>query len=626
MKDRPRRRSVEEPASAQLAVRALRAAWDGSPRLSCFYMFVTIAAALLPLASAWGLKGLLDALPSTVGRPGDAPLPAGAGAALAALSVALLIPQALTPLKEMWGAELSRAMSFKARDQMARKLTSLKGLRTFEVPEFHDELRLAQQGGESAPFQVLGLIALLLQSAVTAVTLVLALAVVSVPVSALLVAAAIPGLVLETRIASRRVRLARMMSPRDRRAFFYTLLQSDLRAAKEIRTFGLGDHFRHLMLRDLRTVHDGERRLDVSICRHHLLLGFAGATVFLLVVVGAFLGAVRGRYTAGEVSLLLTAGTGVQGACLAGVGSVAQLTDALLRYRYFVRFTDREPEMPTVPGALPARALTDGVRFDNVWFRYSEDHPWLLKGLDLEVPAGGSIAIVGANGAGKSTLVKLLCRFYDPVRGAVSWDGVPYPRLNIDQLRARITVVFQDFMEYELTAAHNIGVGKVSAVQDRARVAAAARVAGVAGDIERLPRGFDTMLTRIFIDLPDEPDEAAAPDLGEASDGVQLSGGQWQKVAIARACMRQDSDLLILDEPSSSLDADAEHELLAKLKSLMDGRSTIVISHRLSTAKLADKIVVIEDGRVAEEGTHDQLVSFDGTYARMYSLQSASYA
>jgi ATP-binding cassette subfamily B protein len=229
------------------------------------------------------------------------------------------------------------------------------------------------------------------------------------------------------------------------------------------------------------------------------------------------------------------------------------------------------------------------------------------------MPAGTATALVGLNGAGKSTLIKLLCRFYDPDRGAITWDGVDLRDLDLTELRERIGAVFQDAMAYDLSAAENIGIGDVGVLDDRPRIVAAAVRANVHHRLQALPRGYDTLLSTIYY-----PDDDSGP-------GVLLSGGQWQRVALARAFLRDRRDLMILDEPSTGLDAEAEYDLHHRMRAQRAGATSVLISHRLGAVRDADRIVVLSDGAVAEEGNHDQLLAAGGRYARLYRLQASGY-
>ncbi|MEU1721477.1 ATP-binding cassette domain-containing protein [Nonomuraea sp. NPDC005692] len=259
---------------------------------------------------------------------------------------------------------------------------------------------------------------------------------------------------------------------------------------------------------------------------------------------------------------------------------------------------------------VPEFELERGVVVRGVWFRYGADQPWVLRGVDLDIPAGRSLALVGLNGAGKSTLVKLLCRFYDPERGAIFWDGVDLRELDPAALRERLGAVFQDFAAYDLSAAENIAVGDLRA--GRGRVEAAAVRAGADAMVRALPRGYDTLLTRMFSD--------------DEQSGVTLSGGQWQRIALARGLLRDRPELMILDEPNAGLDPAAEHEVHTVLREHRAGRTTLLISHRLSTVRDADTIAVLADGQVVERGTHEELLRAGGRYAELFATQARGYA
>jgi ATP-binding cassette subfamily B protein len=275
-----------------------------------------------------------------------------------------------------------------------------------------------------------------------------------------------------------------------------------------------------------------------------------------------------------------------------------------------------EPDLPIDPRPRPVPPLRRGIELRDVWFRYDDEHPWVLRGVSLFIPQGIAVALVGLNGAGKSTLVKLLCRFYDPTRGAILWDGEDLRTVDLAELRGRIGAVFQDYMTYDLSATENVAVGDLSALDDQSRVHAAARRAGIHEVLEKLPQGYETPLTRSFFGGSDEKEDQA---------GVRLSGGQWQRVALARAFLRDRRDLMILDEPSAGLDAEAEHEVHSRLRAHRAGQTSLLISHRLGTIRDAEQIVVLADGVIVEQGIHADLVSAGGAYARLFALQAAGY-
>jgi len=298
------------------------------------------------------------------------------------------------------------------------------------------------------------------------------------------------------------------------------------------------------------------------------------------------------------------------------IAQIAAGHQTLANFGYLEDVVAAGSDLPVPAGPRDAAALRRGIRFDDVWFRYGDGHPWVLQGVSLFIPCGQSMALVGRNGAGKSTIVKLLCRLYDPTRGTIRWDGVDLRDLDPVQLRARVTAVFQDFVAYDLTAADNIGVGDVAAIDERDRVSTAAALAGVHPAIDALPAGYDTMLSRMFFSETEKSD---------GQTGVALSGGQWQRVALARALMRPAPDLMILDEPSAGLDAEAEYEIHTVLRRHRADRTSVLVSHRLSAVRDADRIVVLDGGVPAEQGTHEELMAHDGLYAALFRRQAAGY-
>jgi ATP-binding cassette subfamily B protein len=314
--------------------------------------------------------------------------------------------------------------------------------------------------------------------------------------------------------------------------------------------------------------------------------------------------------------MLVMAVVGVQGSLSMLISKLADVYQSLLVFGHYDDVTSAGPDLRLAdePRRLPP--LRQGLEVRDVWFRYDQAHPWVLQGVSMVIPAGRSAALVGLNGAGKSTLVKLLCRLYDPDRGAIYWDGVDIREVAPDELRQRIGTVFQDYMCYDLTAAENIGLGDLGRLDDRAGIEAAAQSAGIHRKLSMLPRGYDTLLSRIFFDNEDKDDP---------STGVVLSGGQWQRLALARGLMRADRDLLILDEPSAGLDEQAEYAVHERLRAVRAGRTGVLISHRLGAVREADVIFVLRGGRIIEQGAHHELMAAGGAYHRLFTLQARGY-
>jgi len=270
-------------------------------------------------------------------------------------------------------------------------------------------------------------------------------------------------------------------------------------------------------------------------------------------------------------------------------------------------FFDAKPKIVSIENPRPIpNPIASGIRFENVSFRYPESDRWVVRHLSFTLKAGEVLALVGENGAGKTTIVKLLARLYDPTEGRILLDGQDLRDYDLLQLRAHIGVIFQDFVRFHFTAGENIAMGRVVAAADQARVEAAAERSLADQVVARLPKGFDQPLGKRF------------------DDGVELSGGEWQKIAIARAYMR-DADILILDEPTAALDARAEYEVFKRFRDLSQGKTAIIISHRFSTVRMADRIVVLDAGEIIEAGSHAELVAAGGRYAELFELQAAGY-
>ncbi|TWP50702.1 ABC transporter ATP-binding protein [Lentzea tibetensis] len=583
--------------------------WRSARTLASVYAVLTVLSGLIPATAAWLTKLLVDAL--ATGQPGATVLVLGAGLAGAGL-FAGVVPQ----LSAFLQAELGRRVDLLLQDQLYTAVNGFDGLARFENPAFLDRLRMAAQANGRSLAPVTTGVFGLARDVVVLVSLTATLYLISPVMVLVVLVAAVPTLLAQLSLTRQRVRIRAGLSPAGRKQFFYGSLISDAQAAKEIRLFGLGSFLKERLLGELAVVQRGERQIDRKVLNTQSTLSLIGAVVSGLGLVWAAWQASSGAITIGDVTAFVAALAGAQGAVVGLVSSVTQAHEALLMFGYLEEIRGLEPDLPPVERPVAITPLRRGIELRDVWFRYSDDHPWVLRGVTMRVEHGRSTALVGLNGAGKSTLVKLLCRFYDPVRGSITWDGVDIRDIPVADLRARMGVLFQDFVRYDFTAAENIGLGDLSAMDDRDRVEHAARLAGIAPVLEKLPRGYDTLLSRIFFSESDKDN----PDTG-----IVLSGGQWQRLALARALLRGERDLLVLDEPSSGLDARAEHEIHASLRTHRAGRTSLLISHRLGTIRDADHVVVLDDGSVAEQGTHDQLLIGNGLYAQLFSMQAEGY-
>ncbi|MGW0194161.1 ABC transporter ATP-binding protein [Nonomuraea sp. NPDC003201] len=604
--------SEPAPTSRGLARSAARAAamvWRSAPVHVLAYLAVTLVGSATPIAVAWLTKAVLDGVAL---RQTDTLL-ALAAAVAAVTTVAAVAAHAGHYLR----AEVDRRTALHAKDELFAAVSGFTGLARFESPAFLDRLRLAQQSA-SNPGRLVDTALTTARSAVTVAGFVASLALVNSAFTILVVLSALPALLIELRMSRQRNTMLWRIGPAERREGFYAHLMSTADAAKEIRLFDLGAFLRLRMLAELRTANAERRRMDRRELRIHASLSGASAIVAGAGLIWAILAAGQGRLSVGDVAMFVAAVSGVQAALDSMVSAGVMAYEHLLTLHHHVAIVTAEADLPA-PGAHPSLPpLRRGIELRDVWFRYSPDHPWILRGVNLFIPNGCTVALVGRNGAGKSTLVKLLCRFYDPTRGAVLWDGVDIRDVPPETLRARIGAVFQDFVSYELTATDNIAVGDLAAAQDPARIERAARDSGIHDVVAALPHGYRTLLSRGF---PQDPDD----EQDDADSGVLLSGGQWQRLALARAFLRRDRDLMILDEPSAGLDPEAEYEVHGRLATLRSGRTSVVITHRLGAIRTADRIVVLTDGVVTEQGTHATLLAEGGTYAELFARQATGY-
>ncbi|MFF7245228.1 ABC transporter ATP-binding protein [Embleya sp. NPDC008237] len=570
-------------------------------------LVATVLIGVLPALAAWLTKLLFDELGR--GEHADSGRAVALGLALATLGAVLAV---LMQLASYLDEVVRRRLVVTVERDLFAKVNEFRGLRRFEDPAFHDRLRLAQQASEDAPHNITMFSQEVVRSGAALSGFTGVLLAVWPPMVGLLFLVGVAALSARLSMARRQVAVLELTSGKQRRRLFYRSLLTDPRAAKEIRLFGLGDFLHGRLVRALREATDAE----LAVARRGMLIqaGFAAlnAVVAGLGMVVVVAGAAQGRFTVGDVMLFTAAAAGVQQAFTGVVTQAGVAAEAIRLFGHFLDLMDTPDDLETGTGQVPA--LRGRLEFDDVWFRYDAQGPWVLRGVSLVVPAGAAVGLVGRNGTGKSTLIKLLCRFYDPDRGAIRWDGVDIRTMDVAALRRRIGVTFQDYMTYDLSAAENIGIGDLAHREDAARIRSSAVLAGIDADLSALPDGYRTQLSRVHLDEDDD------------SAGVTLSGGQWQRVALARSLMRGDADLLILDEPSSGLDPEAEHEVHRALHRHRAGRTGLLVSHRLGALRDADTIAVLADGRITELGRHDQLMALaDGHYARLFGLQAAGY-
>lgn len=567
-----------------------------------------VISGIAPVAASWLLKYLVDSLTADDFRTSDLNW---AVAGIGLLTVLLAAGSAVSSYAD---GRIRRATSTRAQSELLAAVNRLSGLSKLEQPAFHNRIQLAIQSAQGAD----RLVGALLQGAQAALTIagfLGSLLFISPALAGILVVAAVPALFAHLANSRHRAEMFWRTSNLARRQMFYRGLLTDTQAAKEIRLYGLGDYFAQRLRTDLDSINRQEERLDRRLAAYETGLAVLAAAVSTGALVWGVHQAAAHALTAGDVSLLVAALAGMQTGLIGLVGCIAQSHQTALLFGHYLHVVQVRDDLPAPATPVDPPPLGRGIELRDVWFRYTDDGPWILRGVNLTIPYGTSLAVVGLNGAGKSTLVKLLCRLYDPQRGSIHWDGTDLQDIPADRLRRRISVVFQDPMEYDLTAGENIGLGDLDALHDHVRIHTAADDADIHTALARLPQGYDTMLSRMF--FPDDTEDSGS--------GVQLSGGQWQRLALARALMRSERDLMILDEPSTGLDAVAERHIHDRLTELRQGATSVLVSHRLNTVRSADTIVVIADGAVHEAGTHEQLMAAHGAYAELFTTQADGY-
>lgn len=587
-------------------VAALVIQWRACPLAAAVALGITAATSAAAASQAWLLKRLLDEL----GRGSAGHSSAlGFGIAAAVISGASLV---LLQAGEYLQVIIRRRTMLAVDRGLFGKAATFRGLQPFEDPQFQTRLRAAERAAGTVPHEITHLMEALVRTVVTVTTLLGVVVVVSPALALVLAASAAVGFVAQMLRSRADVGSIDRMVHSDRWRDAYRALLLDVKAAKEIRLFGLG----RLFLDRLTEATERSTAEELATERRAALLQAGLATLAAgtaaLGVAIAVAGVARGQLAPGDVVLLLTAIAGISNVfagLLITLGTVGRTLTMFHRYLEVM-------ELPSEPSGpiTPLEPLRRGIELRDVWFRYDASSPWILRGVDLTIPAGAAIALVGLNGAGKSTLVKLLCRFYDVERGQILWDGVDISSIDPRALRRRIGATFQDFMTYDLTAQENIGLGDVERMGDLDRVRDAARQVDIDDALAALPHGYATLVSRA---LPETEQSESA--------GISLSGGQWQRVALARSIMRSDLDLLILDEPSSGLDAVAELRVHRALADHAHGRTRLLISHRLSALRTADLIAVLSDGKIIERGSHDALMIKGGAYARLFALQASGY-
>jgi ATP-binding cassette subfamily B protein len=588
--------------------------WQTSRTLTLLSLVLRLIRALQPVAMLYVGKLIID---EVVRQTGIAP--PGPGIAdwldsgrLTPLVWLLGIEFALVFAGDVIGRATSLVDSVLAELHSNRISTELMehaarlDLRHFESADYQDRLERARRqaaGRSNLLSQIFGQA----QDLITIVTLAIGLFVYAPWLILLLTLSLVPAVIGEARFNRQGYAISRGRTPERRQLEYLRHVGAHVDTAKEIKLFDLGGflvgRFRTLAAQIFLENRDFQTR--------RAIWGALLAAIATITYYGAYAyivwRTVSGEFSIGDLTFLsgsfLNLNRLLQGLLI----GLTQIAGQTLYLDDLFSFFEIEPTIldPVEPKPFPV-PIRQGVRFENVGFRYPETDRWAVRNLSFEIRAGETLALVGENGAGKTTIVKLLTRLYDPDEGRITIDGIDLREIGLSDLRAHMGVIFQDFIRYSLTAAENIGIGRAEAMDDRARIEAAAQRSLAGEVIDKLPNGYEQMLGRMF------------------SRGRDLSGGEWQKIAIARAYMR-DAQLMVLDEPTAALDALSEAAVFSRFRGLAEGRTAMLISHRFSTVRMADRILVLTHGEIVEQGSHEELMAKGGLYREMFEIQAAGY-
>ena len=581
----------------------LRFVWESGRAVVVLGLIARVIAALLPPALFWVSKLIIDTIVHIIGTH----QPAGTRlwwlvAAEFALAVTTgILGRAIDYLDALLAGRYMHHVSVRVMEHAA----SLD-LLAYEDPAFYDRLERARVQATDRLYMIQAM-GRLIQQVITTITLSVQIMLFSPWLLLMLVVGVLPAFAGETHFAFLGYAKNFRQTPVRRQLDYLRILGGSKEAAKELRLFGL----KNFLTTRFKTLSTKVYEEDVDLARRKAvagsLLSVIGTAGYYTAYVFAVWKTVAGVFSLGTLTLLANAIREASSNLQQTFSTLSTIADQALFLTDLIAFFEMTPTIASKPNALPApRPIQRGFEFRNVSFRYPGSSRLILNGLNFYLRPGERVALIGENGEGKTTIVKLLTRLYDPFEGQVLLDGVDLREYNLEDLYREIWVIFQDFMRYEMTARENIAVGRIEQIDNLELIKQSAQKSMADDVVGKLPAGFNQMLGRRF------------------EGGVDLSGGEWQKVALARAYLR-DAQVLILDEPTSALDARSEYEVFQRFAELTAGKMALFISHRFSTVRMADRIVVLENGRIAEEGDHDALTQLGGRYAEMFELQAASY-
>ena len=602
-----RRRAREVWQAFGNTPRAFRLVWDCSRPATLAMAGLTLLAAALPAAQAWVAKLIVDGVLSSIGQGASPAQGLAYVAPYLGLEFGLIFTgTVIGRLRSLAEHLLHSQLTNHVNTLIIRQALALD-LRFFENARFYDRLQNARREADRRALRIVNDGFFLVQNAITLLSLAALLVRFSPWLALILFAAAVPTFIAQSRYARLTFRTITWRAPEARRLNYLEELLTAHENVKEVKLFNLGETLLGRYHALFWKFYAEDRAIAVRRTLASLGWGLLSTLSYYASYAWIIWRAVAGAITLGDMTMYIAVFRQAQTTFRSLFDGLSRLYENNLFLDNLFGYLALEPAMPlSANGRRAPSPIREGIEFRGVSFRYPGTEAWVLQDVNLHIRPGERIALVGPNGSGKTTLVKLLTRLYDPTEGQILLDGVDLREYDLTSLRQRIGVIFQDFVRYYLTARENIGFGQVEALEDRARVVAAARKGGAHPIIERLPEGYEAWLGRRW------------------EKGHELSGGEWQKVALSRAFMR-DAEVLVLDEPTASLDAEAEYEVFRRFGELTAGKIAVLISHRFSTVRMANRIVVLEAGCITEMGRHEELLTRGGTYAHLFTLQAQGY-
>lgn len=586
--------------------RALSIVWQSAPGWTLASAFLVVLQGILPLASLYLMKLIVDSLTAGISSSNKE-------AAFGHILFLILLTAGvafLTALSRSASSVVSENQAALVSDHILDLLHAKSievDLEYYENPKYYDTLHRAQSDAPFRPTRIVNGLVQIGQSSISLLAVFWLLASLSWVVAIALTVTAIPTALVRLIYSDKTYRWQRACTAKERKAWYFHWMLTGDSHAKEIRLFELGS----LFMKRYHNLRKELRRERLSITTRRSVADLAAQIIGIMVIFGSFVfiaqKALQGNITIGDLVMYFGALQQGQSFLSSLLSGFAGLYEDNLFLTTLYEFLDLKPNVRESANPVPVpEKMKKGISFEHVEFSYPEQGTRVLEDINLHINPGQIIALVGENGSGKTTLIKLLCRLYDPTDGRITLDGINLRDFRITELRKEISVVFQDYAHYNLTARENIWFGNINTPFDTENILQAAECSGANHVIDRLDNGYETILGKWF------------------EDGTELSIGEWQKVALARAFLR-DSQVIVMDEPTSSLDPKAEDEIFRKFRQLVTGRTAIIISHRLSTIKMADCIYFLKGGKILENGSHDELMALGGEYSQLFMIQSQHY-